>query len=242
MNQVLANLLGYNQEKPPEKILDMGCGYGATMLQLLEVLPWSTITGVNLNSEQLAIAEQKVTASQHSQRAQLQLANFQAIPFQDESYDAAYALESACYGEGETKSKFISEAARLLRPGGKLVVIDGFKKHSQPLPGWMDRIHRRCLTAWDMTSLANIDGFAAALKLQGFTEIEVKDISWNILPTLIYVPVVVVKLLSAQLVRKEESRRQYLQALLLTLLLSPFKKHFGYFVVTCTKSNVEKKN
>ncbi|MCF8248161.1 MAG: class I SAM-dependent methyltransferase [Saprospiraceae bacterium] len=242
MNQEVANLLGHKQENPPKEILEIGCGYGATMLQLLELLPTSTITGVNLSAEQLTIAEQKIAASRHAQRAHLQQANFQAIPFQADSFDAAYTLESACYGDGETKAKFISEAARLLQPGGKLVVIDGFKKHSHSLPGWIDRIQRRCLTAWEMTSLANIDGFTAELKSQGFTKVAVKDISWNILPTLIFIPIVVLKLLAAQLVQKEETRRQYIQALLLTLLLSPFKRHFGYFVVTCTKSNVELEN
>ncbi len=238
MNLKVATLLGCNSNNPPTKILDIGCGYGATMLQLQELFPHATLTGINNQAVQLQIAAQKIALSKHAGSATFMLANFTKTPFEEASFDAAYALESACYDEGETKPNFIAEAARLLRPGGRLVVVDGFKKHGGPHPRWMDSIHQKCLAAWEMTSLATIDGFTGELSSKGFSEIKVTDISWNILPTLIFIPIVATKLLAAQLVKRNVAQRQYLKALLLTLLLTPFKRHFGYFLVTCVKRDV----
>lgn len=238
MNLKVATLLGCYTKNPPAKILDIGCGYGATMLQLLELFPKSTITGINNQAAQLQIAAQKTADSTHSESAKFVLADFTKTPLESVSFDAAYALESACYDAGETKSNFIAEAGRLLRSGGKLVVVDGFKKHGGPLPRWMDSIHQKCLAAWGMTSLATIDGFTGELSRKGFSEIKVRDISWNILPTLIFIPIVAAKLLAAQLVKRNETQLQYLKALLLTLMLTPFKRNFGYFLVTCVKRDV----
>ncbi len=238
MNLKVATLLGCNTKNPPAKILDIGCGYGATMLQLLELFPHATITGINNQAAQLQIAAQKAANSKHSESAKLVLGDFTKTPFESASFDAAYALESACYDAGETKPNFIAEAARLLRPGGRLVVVDGFKKHGGLIPRWMDSIHQKCLAAWEMTSLATIGGFTGELSRKGFSEIEVRDISWNILPTLIFIPVVAAKLLAAQLVKRNVAQLQYLKALILTLLLTPFKRHFGYFLVTCVKRDV----
>ena len=42
------------------------------------------------------------------------------------SYDGVYALESSCHAHGADKGALLAEAYRLLRPGGRLVVADGF--------------------------------------------------------------------------------------------------------------------
>ncbi len=43
----------------------------------------------------------------------------------------AYAIESSCHAPGADKDAFIREASRLLGPGARLVVADGFLKNAQ---------------------------------------------------------------------------------------------------------------
>ena len=242
MNGIVAYLLGYKDETPPSKLLDMGCGYGATVSRLLGFFPNATITGINNDEAQLKVAKERLATSKYSERAAFLLTDFQATGFQADSFDAVYALESACFAEGETKSKLLAEAERVLRPGGKLVMVDGFRKHGWALPKPIDWLYRKSLAAWGIPSLAPIDGFVVELKAYGFTKITVKDISWNILPSLAHFPVTAMKLFFFHLVENDREQLRYIHALLLTLSLSPFKRHFGYYSVTCVKSAVELKN
>lgn len=240
MNDLVAQLMDLPNTQPT-KILDIGCGFGTTAHQLLRLFPNTSITGVNLNEAQTALANGRLADPEIRERAKFVVADFQATPFSDDSFDAAYALESACFAEGKTKSKLIKETARVLRPSGRFVVVDGFRKHDRPLPKIVDWLYQKSLAAWGMPSLAPIDGFEKALQSQGFENVTITDISWNILPSLAHVPVVAMKLFAANLVQNDKEQRRYLQALLLTLALSAFKRHFGYYTVTCVKTSVELK-
>ena len=238
MNLLVAEKLNLSAHPNPT-ILDIGCGFGITAYQLSHRLPNSIITGIDHSMEQVAAIAKEIGGKKNEDRLQFVVADFQSMPFHDASFDAAYALESACFAEGETKGKLLHEAARVLRPGGKLVVVDGFRKHGRALPLLVDWLYRRCITAWGMPSLAAIDGFAEELKNQGFADITVKDISWSVAPSLLHIPFTALKVFIAHLFENDQGQLRYLHALLLTLALSPFKKHFGYFTVTCIKTTVE---
>ncbi|MBI1223676.1 MAG: methyltransferase domain-containing protein [Bacteroidetes bacterium] len=238
MNAVVAFSLR-NGDQIPKGIIDLGCGFGSTMLQLLQQFPTSVITGVNIDDEQLKFAQEVLSKAGFSQRASLMHANFQETGLPTHSFDAAYALETSCYDESEYKSAFITEASRLLRPGGKLVVVDGFRKHHRPLTNLVKWCYRKCTDAWAIPSLATIERFETELRKQGFENIEIKDISWNGLPSILHIPFVVSKLFISYLQKTDPVKRHYLQALLWTLAMSPFKSHFGYYIVICTKCNVE---
>ena len=241
MNETVAALLRKN-DLPLRHIVDLGCGCGATMQQLLGYYPLAEITGVNIDEEQLQVAEKKLAHAGLSVRARLHHADFQATGLPASSFDAAYALETSCYGRSETKAAFITEAARLLRPGGRLVVVDGFRKHGRPLPRLVEWLYQKNLNAWQMPSLAQIAVFETTLRQHGFEEVKTRDISWNMLPSLAFIPLVVMKLFISNLVQPDAGKQWYTRALLWTLALAPFKRHFAYCTVTCVKSPVELKN
>lgn len=234
MNDFVASQFGRCQAEKC-RILDLGCGFGATIAHLQKQFPSADFTGVNLNSVQLDAARLGCPA------ANFICADFQDTELPSASFDAAFALESACFAEGETKTKLLAEAARLLRPGGKFVVVDGFRKHQHRLPKLVNWLYGKSLAAWGMPCLSSIGSFVKELQTMGFDEVQVKDISWNVAPSLLHIPFVAVKLMLGYWPKKDRGHLRYLQALCLTMALSPFKKHFGYFVVTCVKSGVELK-
>ncbi len=44
------------------------------------------------------------------------------------AYHAAFSIEASCHAPGPSKEPFIRECSRLLQPGAKLVLADGFMK------------------------------------------------------------------------------------------------------------------
>lgn len=99
--------------EPGDRLCDIGCGYGATAADLLarhEV----TITGLTLSAAQARIAGARSPAFQCLRRDWLDNGLGDAL------FDRAYAIESSEHMVD--KARFFTEARRVLRPGGRLVV------------------------------------------------------------------------------------------------------------------------
>lgn len=235
MNGFVASQMGISASQKAQ-VLDIGCGFGATIGQLQGLFPKARFTGIGKEAVQLEAAKMACP------KADFMQSDFQAMPFAASRFDAAFAIESACFAEGESKEKLLAEAARVLRPGGVLVMVDGFRKHGRALPYPVAGLYRRSLRAWGMSALAPIGEMEAALLRNGFCEIERRDISWNLAPSLLHIPWVAARLFAHFLRSKDRESLRYLQALMLTLALSPFKRHFGYYVVTCRKTAVQSGN
>jgi SAM-dependent methyltransferase len=106
---VLERLLGHG----PGRCLDLGCGTGVA-LPALAALGWTTV-GVDVSADQLRVARERAQAA----GAELVLADAAALPFEDSSFDAVASLVT--HTDFEDASAVFAEAARVLRPGGRLV-------------------------------------------------------------------------------------------------------------------------
>ena len=103
------------------KLLDIGCGTGDMLLLQAEACPSAQITGLDFSPNMLEVARERVG---NNPQVELVQGNALALPFEDDSFDGAtfaFALRNtADYAQA------LSEALRVLRPGGALVVIDSF--------------------------------------------------------------------------------------------------------------------
>jgi ubiquinone/menaquinone biosynthesis C-methylase UbiE len=78
------------------------------------------ITGIELSPRMLAIARQR--ASELGIQAELLEADAEALPFEDNSFDTVVCALSLCAIPDHARA--ISEMARVLKPGGKLLLLD----------------------------------------------------------------------------------------------------------------------
>ena len=102
-------------------VLDAGCGLGGTVAALLDEAAPARAVGLNIDPRLVAIAERLVVASPGC-TPEWVVGDACALPFPAGSFDAIFAVE--CAPHFGSRAAFFAEAARALRPGGRVVLSD----------------------------------------------------------------------------------------------------------------------
>ncbi len=220
----------------PARVLDLGCGLGATARQLGRTRPNVQITGLSNVPGQVTEGNRMTAAEGLAPRVRLIHADYTEIPLPDASIDHAYAIESICHARGVDKAAFVRELARVLRPGGRFVIVDGFMKHARPLPPWLARVRASVCDGWAIETFAELPAITERMHACGLRALEVRDISWRIVPSAVHVPRVTLGFLLDHLRTRaaplDAARRGNLRAPALGLLLGLARAHFGYHLIS----------
>lgn len=102
--------------KPDERVCDIGAGYGAAARQL--VLDYGArVTALTISPMQHEYARRH---AHEGENLQYVLGDWLENNLPDEHFDVVYAIE--CASHMSDPKRFIAEAARVLKPGGRVVV------------------------------------------------------------------------------------------------------------------------
>lgn len=103
---------------PPEaSLLDLGCGAGVVMEQLIE--KGYTVTGADRSQDMLELTRKRL-ARFSPERYQLQPGSCESLPFADEQFDAVLCV--GVFGYIDDVVGALLEIRRTLRPGGILLI------------------------------------------------------------------------------------------------------------------------
>jgi ubiquinone/menaquinone biosynthesis C-methylase UbiE len=111
------------QVKPGDSVLEIGCGTGSlTLAAKRRVGSTGEAFGIDQIPGMVAASQHK--AAQANEKITFQQGSIDNLPFMDNRFDVALCSFMIFHMSDETRRKGIAEIQRVLKPGGRLLVLD----------------------------------------------------------------------------------------------------------------------
>ncbi|TCO56081.1 SAM-dependent methyltransferase [Actinocrispum wychmicini] len=160
--------------RPDDKVLDVGCGVGGPAMHAAQ-RHGVRVSGVTLSPQQAAAAT--AAAERSGLQVDFAVADMVSMPFPDASFDAAYAIESMLFHVSDKAAAF-TEIARVLKPGGTLVVAD--YALSKPMSPEDEAIAEQALCA---VPLVPAEQVRKTVEQAGFGDVEIRELTEQVRPS-----------------------------------------------------------
>lgn len=190
--KMIAELVSVN----PKNVLDVATGTADVAINTIKQLKINdlTIKGVDISAEMLNIGRQKISKEGLTERIELTLGDSEQLPYEGNKFDAV----TVAFGvrNFENLERGLQEMHRVLRGGGKLVVLEFSKptsfpfrqlynfyfKYILPIIGKLTSKDNRAYTYLYESVQAFPDGdkFLTVLKKIGFKDIQCKSLTLGI--------------------------------------------------------------
>jgi ubiquinone/menaquinone biosynthesis C-methylase UbiE len=170
---------------PGDRVLDVGFGFAEQDMLWADRFRPAKIVGVNITPSQVEAARRRVAERGYADRIELQEGDAVALPFPDASFDRVVGVE--CAFHFHTRERFLAEARRVLRPGGRLALADVIA--APPPRGALRRFFQwyawqTFRTQYDLPreNVVRRDRYAEQLREAGFADAAVESISEHVYP------------------------------------------------------------
>lgn len=166
---------------PDDHVVDAGCGLGGCARWLARHRR-CRVTGVNITPYQLEEARKMTRRDGLADTVDYVEADVTDTGLAGGAYSVVWALESLVHVPD--RDAFLHEAARLLRPEGRLVIAEYLVRDAPDLtPADAVNLRTWC-DGWAMAPLVSSSAYHSLLARHGFTGTRVIDISRNVEPSL----------------------------------------------------------
>jgi ubiquinone/menaquinone biosynthesis C-methylase UbiE len=147
-------------------ILDVGCGGGRTLSKLADRARQGKVYGIDYSEESVAASKRTNARWIAMGRVEVLHCSVSQLPFSDEKFDLVTAVETHFWWPN--LSTDMKEILRVLKPGGKLIVI------AEVYKGANTRMARLCEKYAPRTgmTLLDIDGHRGLFREAGYSDIQ----------------------------------------------------------------------
>ncbi len=134
-----------------ERVLDLGCGRGAVLIAAARRLPRGSAVGIDLwrsvdqSGNTAEATRRNAEAEGVADRVELHTGDMTALPFPNGSFDVVLSsLAIHNIKSPQARQTAIDEAARVVRPGGRLLIVDIL--HAADYAGRLSQLSLRDVT------------------------------------------------------------------------------------------------
>ena len=159
--------------QPQDKVLEVAVGPGVTLTEILKRVDRATVVyGVDLSPRMLEKARRRVSAAGYA-NVDLREADTRQLPFPDGAFDVLYNSYMLDLIPLQDLPVVLSEYARVLKPGGRLVLVNMSKENGSSR-GWWERLYALLPARWAPYVLGGcrpvlVEGLVSAA---GFCEVQ----------------------------------------------------------------------
>lgn len=178
-NETLARML---KIKAGDRILDAGCGVGGSGIWLTERFDVKVV-GVNIVQKQLRKGQKLSLEHSVENNSVFAQADYHTLPFVDNSFDVFWSLESIEHSDNVPQ--FVSEAHRVLKPGGRAVIAGTFQGFTQATRKQERQMNVGFRAAGAFNDFRSIYELSALMSDQGFHISRVHDFTGLVMPSAI---------------------------------------------------------
>lgn len=173
MNEELAR---FGKLTAAAAVLDAGCGVGGSAIFLSKKFG-CRVTGISISKKQIANARANVSRENLGHLVHFEVKDYTQTGFPDASFDVIWAIESVIHAP--EKQLFVDEVFRILKPGGRLVMADLFRREA-PLDEAENHIVRKWLDPVAITEVLPPSAFEKMLLRTGMSRPEFLNITPHI--------------------------------------------------------------
>lgn len=154
------------------RVLDAGCGVGGGSIYIAKTTG-ATVVGITLVPEQVDEARRNAIKAEVGSNVEFCVGDYCMTGFESNSFDVVFGMESVCYAW--PKKAFVQEAFRLLKPGGILVLTDGYRKRA--IRADEQQVMTEFCKGWRLVGLASYREMARAIENGGFIQLKIEDMT-----------------------------------------------------------------
>jgi ubiquinone/menaquinone biosynthesis C-methylase UbiE len=158
--------------KRNDTILDVGCGGGATIARLAALASEGKVCGVDHSQDSVALSRKRNRRLIAEGRAEIAQASVSELPFADDVFDLAVAVETHYYWPDLAAD--LREVRRVLKPGGTVALIaEAYKggKYDRLLRR-LEQLHQRGIMQYSHLTAGE---HSAALSTGGYADVRVVE-------------------------------------------------------------------
>lgn len=184
LSNLVAKSLNIKKNGENQRIFDAGCGVGDVSAIVAKYYNEAEVYGVTISASQYAIAGKKHPATD---KLCILEGDFEVTKFEDNFFDAVFFVDSICHGAGDDKKLAVTEAYRILKPGGRLVICDVFlQKQKSKWSLWFNFVNRKMLDKWKVNEWIIETQFKKRAEDVGFIDYTYNNLKWKIVPSVLH--------------------------------------------------------
>ena len=160
-------------------VLDAGCGVCGSSIWMAENYGCRA-TGITLSEQQVNRAAIHIKRRKVDHLVNAEVRDYSKTEYPGESFSKVFGIESVCCAF--SKEAFVKEAFRVLKPGGRLVVADGFLLTHEMSPDKKRIVDEFC-QGWGLPNCVTEEEFKQYLLQAGFINIKITEMTKTVLPS-----------------------------------------------------------